>query len=32
MKETTFQSSAFGKRENLETSIDGREVMDMIEV
>ncbi len=32
MKNTTFQSAAFGKRENVETSVDGRVIMDMLEV
>jgi DNA polymerase delta subunit 1 len=30
MKESTFQSSAFGKRENIDTSIVGRVTFDMI--
>jgi DNA polymerase delta subunit 1 len=30
MRDTTFQSSAHGKRENVETTIDGRVVFDMI--
>ncbi|CAM9492035.1 unnamed protein product, partial [Phaeothamnion confervicola] len=30
MKDTTFQSSAYGKRENVETSIDGRVMFDMM--
>ncbi|CAM9288465.1 unnamed protein product [Ectocarpus sp. 8 AP-2014] len=30
MKDTTFQSSAYGKRENVETSIDGRVMFDML--
>lgn len=30
MKDTTFQSAAFGKRNNVETSIDGRVVYDML--
>ena len=32
MKDTVFQSSAFGKRENVETTIDGRVMMDMLNV
>ena len=30
MKESTFQSSAYGKRENIDTSITGRVTFDMI--
>jgi DNA polymerase delta subunit 1 len=30
MRDTTFQSSAHGKRENVETQIDGRVVFDML--
>jgi DNA polymerase delta subunit 1 len=30
MKETTFQSAAFGKRNNVETQIDGRVIFDML--
>ena len=30
MRDTTFQSSAFGKRENVETTIDGRVIFDML--
>jgi DNA polymerase delta subunit 1 len=30
MKETTFQSAAFGKRNNVETTIDGRVIFDML--
>jgi DNA polymerase delta subunit 1 len=30
MKETTFQSSAYGKRENIETSISGRVIFDIL--
>ncbi|KAG5179249.1 hypothetical protein JKP88DRAFT_270411 [Tribonema minus] len=30
MKDTTFQSSAYGKRENVETTIDGRVMFDML--
>ena len=30
MKDTTFQSSAFGKRENVETSINGRVIFDLL--
>eukprot|EP01035_Chromulina_nebulosa_P020984 gene20984-27193_t len=30
MKETTFQSSAYGKRENTETSISGRVIFDVL--
>jgi len=30
MKETTFQSAAFGKRNNIETTIDGRVIFDML--
>ena len=30
MKETTFQSSAYGKRNNMETTIDGRVIFDML--
>jgi DNA polymerase delta subunit 1 len=30
MKDTTFQSAAFGKRNNVETTIDGRVVYDML--
>ena len=30
MRDTTFQSSAYGKRENVETTIDGRIVFDML--
>lgn len=29
-RDTTFQSSAYGKRENVETSIDGRVMFDML--
>jgi DNA polymerase delta subunit 1 len=31
MRDTTFQSSAHGKRENIETQIDGRVVFDMLQ-
>lgn len=31
MKETTFVSAAFGKRENMETAIDGRLIFDMLQ-
>ena len=30
MRETTFQSSAFGKRENIETTINGRVIFDLL--
>ena len=30
MKDTTFQSSAYGKRENVETTIHGRVIFDML--
>jgi DNA polymerase delta subunit 1 len=30
MKDTTFQSSAFGKRENIETTIHGRVIFDIL--
>ena len=30
MKDTTFQSSAFGKRENIETTISGRVIFDVL--
>lgn len=30
MKDTTFQSSAFGKRENVETTITGRVIFDVL--
>jgi DNA polymerase delta subunit 1 len=30
MKETTFQSSAYGKRENIETNIQGRVIFDLL--
>lgn len=30
MRETTFQSSAFGKRNNIETQIEGRVIFDML--
>jgi DNA polymerase delta subunit 1 len=30
MKETTFQSSAFGKHENIETAINGRVIFDIL--
>jgi DNA polymerase delta subunit 1 len=30
MKDTTFQSSAYGKRENVDTTIDGRVMFDML--
>lgn len=30
IRDTTFQSSAYGKRENVETSIDGRVMFDML--
>ena len=30
MRETTFQSAAYGKRNNMETTIDGRVVFDML--
>ena len=30
MKDTTFQSSAFGKRENVETTINGRVIFDLL--
>lgn len=30
MKETTFQSAAYGKRNNIETTIDGRVIFDML--
>lgn len=30
MRETTFQSAAFGKRNNVETTIDGRVIFDML--
>ncbi len=30
MKETTFQSSAYGKRENIETTIHGRVIFDIL--
>lgn len=30
MKDTTFQSSAYGKRENIETTIFGRVVFDIL--
>lgn len=29
-RDTTFQSSAYGKRENVETTIDGRVMFDML--
>lgn len=32
MKDTVFQSSAHGKRENIETNIDGRVIVDMLNV
>jgi DNA polymerase delta subunit 1 len=31
MRETTFQSSAYGKHENVETTIDGRVVFDLLQ-
>jgi len=31
MKDTTFQSSAYGKHENVETTIDGRVIFDMLQ-
>jgi DNA polymerase delta subunit 1 len=31
MRDSTFQSSAYGKRENVETTIDGRIVFDMLQ-
>ncbi|RYG51790.1 hypothetical protein EON67_02630, partial [archaeon] len=31
MRDTTFQSSAYGKRENVETTIDGRIIFDMLQ-
>lgn len=31
MRDTTFQSSAHGKRDNVETTIDGRVVFDMLQ-
>ena len=31
MRDTTFQSSAHGKRENIETQVDGRVVFDMLQ-
>jgi DNA polymerase elongation subunit (family B) len=30
MRDTTFQSSAFGKRENVETTINGRVIFDLL--
>ena len=30
MRDTTFQSSAYGKRENIETTINGRVVFDVL--
>ena len=30
MKEATFQSSAFGKRESIETTINGRVIFDLL--
>lgn len=30
MKDTTFQSSAYGKRENIETTINGRVIFDVL--
>lgn len=30
LRDTTFQSSAYGKRENVETTIDGRVMFDML--
>lgn len=30
MKDTTFQSSAYGKRENIETTIHGRVIFDVL--
>jgi len=30
MKDTTFQSSAYGKRENVETTINGRVIFDLL--
>ena len=30
MRETTFQSSAYGKRENIETDINGRVIFDLL--
>ena len=30
MKDTTFQSSAYGKRENIETTIHGRVIFDIL--
>lgn len=30
VRDTTFQSSAYGKRENVETTIDGRVMFDML--
>jgi len=30
MRETTFQSAAYGKRNNMETTIDGRVIFDML--
>ncbi len=32
MKDTVFQSAAYGKRENIETQIDGRMQFDMLDV
>ena len=32
MKDTVFQSSAYGKRESVETIIDGRTQFDMLDV
>jgi DNA polymerase delta subunit 1 len=31
MRDTTFQSSAYGKHENVETTIDGRVTFDMLQ-
>lgn len=31
MKESTFQSAAYGKRENIDTTIDGRTIFDMLQ-
>lgn len=31
MRDTTFQSSAYGKHENVETTIDGRVIFDMLQ-
>ena len=31
MRDTTFSSSAYGKQENVETTIDGRVIFDMLQ-